>query len=337
MVHGAVPLSRRVDNSDRGYESSRALERQQEVMFRLLAGQADKSVTRSWTKDTWKERELAMERRERTVETNGIRMKLVEAGAGIPIVFLHGLGWDHNLWDQAFDRYGDRFRVIAGDTRGHGGSDRPAGPYSIRQFADDWRGALDALGVDRACLVGFSQGGMISMQLAVDQPERFSALALASTRCKVEVSATEKRVDRIAILRSQGPEASARSSAELVFSKRFMDEHPDYVASFITQRIAFPPEPLAAAMAAGLGFNVESELSSYKGPCMVVAGSADALTKPEVVHYVAECVPGSKFVMVEGAGHMIPVEQPSVFYGHLDKFLADHLAYVSASSRGTDK
>lgn len=263
---------------------------------------------------------MVMKQHERFVETNGIRMKLVEAGTGPTLVFLHGLGWDHNLWREAFERYSSRFRVIAGDTRGHGDSDRPAGPYSIRQFADDWRGALDTLEVQRACLVGFSQGGMISMQLAVDQPQRFPTLVLTSTRCKVEASTAEKRVDRIAILRSQGPEASARSSAELVFSKRFISDNPAYIESFITQRIAFPPDALAAAMAAGLGFNVEGQLASYRGPCMVIAGSEDVLTKPEVVRDVAKAVPGSTFVMVEGAGHMIPVEQPSVYYSHLDKF-----------------
>lgn len=278
-----------------------------------------------------------MKRHEHLIETNGIRMNLVEAGAGPSVVFLHGLGWDHKLWDEAIERYSGRFRVIAGDTRGHGGSERPPGPYSIRQFADDWRGALDALDVERACLVGFSQGGMISMQLAVDQQERFHALVLTSTRCKVETSATEKRVDRIAILRSQGPEASARSSAELVFSKRFMDENPTYIGEFITQRIAFPVEPLAAAMRAGVGFNVERQLGDYKGPCMVIAGSADALTKPDTVRQVADAVPGSTFVAVEGAGHMIPVEQPTIYYNHLDNFLANHVADWRRSAKDIDR
>ena len=273
-----------------------------------------------------------MQRRERYLETNGIRMKMVEAGSGFPLVFLHGLGWDHGLWRDAFERYAGRFRVIAGDTRGHGGTDRPAGPYSIRQFADDWRGALDALEVERACLVGFSQGGMISMQLTVDQPERFPAVVLASTRCRLDSGAKEKRVDRMAILREQGPEAAARSSAELVFSKRFMDENPGYIDSFIAQRIAFPKEPLMAAMGAGQGFNLCSQLAKYKAPCMVMAGSANVLTAPADVRHVAVCIPASKFVIVEGAGHMIPVEQPSVFYGHLDTFLADHLMPASAAS-----
>jgi 3-oxoadipate enol-lactonase len=266
-----------------------------------------------------------MQQRELLVETNGIHMRMVETGTGFPIVFIHGLGWDHHLWDLALDRYAPSFRVIVGDTRGHGGSDRPVGPYSIRQFADDWRGALDALGVERACLVGFSQGGMISMRLALDQPQRFPALILASTRCRVEPSPTESRVDRVAILREQGPEASARSSAQLVFSKRFIEENTHYIETFIKKRVAFPVEPLVAAMSAGRGFDVSEELGTFKGPSLVLAGSSDALTKPEYVRHVYECIKGSKFVMVEGAGHMIPVEQPSIFYAHLDGFFADHV------------
>ena len=87
-----------------------------------------------------------------------------------------------------------------------------------------------------------------------------------------------------------------------------------------------------AAMGAGQGFDLCSQLANYKAPCMVIAGSADVLTTPADVRHVAVCIPGSKFVIVEGAGHMIPVEQPAVFYGHLDKFLADHLMPAAAAN-----
>ena len=98
-------------------------------------------------------------------------MMVVEAGRGRPLVFLHGLGWDHTLWARQVARYAGTYRVTAGDTRGHGGSAKPPGPYSIDLFADDWAALLDALGVRDACLVGFSQGGMIATQLAIARPD----------------------------------------------------------------------------------------------------------------------------------------------------------------------
>jgi 3-oxoadipate enol-lactonase/4-carboxymuconolactone decarboxylase len=173
---------------------------------------------------------------------------------------------------------------------------------------------------------------MIAMQLVVDQPDRFSALVLASTRCTLDSSSQEKPVDRVALLREQGPEAAARSSAELIFSSRFRNQNPSYIQSFVSERMAFPKVPLMAAMNAAHGFNLSGELAIYKGPCLVIAGSEDALTKPADVRRVAECIPGSNFVLVEGAGHMIPVEQPTVFFAHLDRFFADHLGPATAAT-----
>ena len=140
------------------------------------------------------------------------------------------------------------------------------------------------------------------MRLALDEPERFIGLVLASTVCRVDTPPAGAMDDRVTRLREQGPETSARQSAELVFSPRFMEQHPAYINAFIAKRASFPPEPLIAAMQAGVGFDVCGRLATYKGSCVVMAGSADILTKPDTVRHVAASIPGSRFVTVEGAG-----------------------------------
>src|SRR5665213_2826208 len=105
----------------------------------------------------------------RMISTNGIRMNVVESGQGRPVVFLHGLGWDHEMWLPFMGKLADRYRVIAGDTRGHGRTDKPPGPYSIQTFSDDWHGALQGLDAKSACAVGFSKGGMVAQTLAVQR------------------------------------------------------------------------------------------------------------------------------------------------------------------------
>jgi pimeloyl-ACP methyl ester carboxylesterase len=151
-----------------------------------------------------------------TVDGEGIRLHVASAGTGSPLVFLHGLGWDHTLWHGEFARYAGFYRVIAGDTRGHGQSDKPPGPYTIALFTADWLAVLDALAVDAACVVGFSQGGMIAMELAVEHPERVRALVLVSTACRSDPSRLTQLEARIARVKADGPVAGATMAAESI-------------------------------------------------------------------------------------------------------------------------
>jgi len=263
---------------------------------------------------------------DRRVVANGITMRAVEAGTGPTLVLMHGLGWDATLWASAACRFADRYRVVAGDTRGHGQSDKPPGPYTIELFARDWVGCLDALGIDRTCLVGFSQGGMVAQVIALEHAERVAALVLVSTACRSDPTAKEKMEERIRLARSEGPAAAARLAASSVFSKGFADAHPDVVDKFVTWRTAMPQDPLLDATRAGYGFDTSGRLSGVRVPTLVMYGDDDTLTPPAVVRHVAECIPGSDLVGVPGAGHMIPIEQPETFETRLGAFLSKHYA-----------
>lgn len=261
---------------------------------------------------------------DRWVPTNAITLHAVDVGQGPPLVFLHGLGWDATLWASAARRFDDRYRVIAGDTRGHGRSDKPAGPYSIDLFAADWLELLDELRIERACLVGFSQGGMIAQVLALEHPERVAALVLVSTACRSDPSAKEKMEERIRVAQMQGPVAAAKLAAASIYSKRFTDARPDVVERFIAWRAAAEQGPLLEATRAVYGFDVSARLSAVQAPTLVMYGDEDALTPPPVVRHVADCLPKPELVCVSGAGHMIPIEQPQEFESRLDAFLERH-------------
>lgn len=259
------------------------------------------------------------------LQCNGIRMRMADSGgSGRTLVFLHGLGWDHRMWDRAFALYMRDYRVVAGDTRGHGASDAPAGPYSIRQFADDWQCALDALGVGQACLVGFSQGGMIAMQLALDNPQRFERLVLASTTSRASEQARAKMEQRIDMMRSGDPRAAARLAVDSIFSKSFAASNPSLVESIIDARAAAAPEPLIDVMRAGRGFDVSDRLSTLSIPALVIAGSDDGLIPCSITEQLATQLPRARFARIEGAGHMLPVEQPDAFYDLIGRYLCDH-------------
>jgi 3-oxoadipate enol-lactonase len=262
--------------------------------------------------------------REHHVKAGGISIYAIEAGRGRPLVFLHGLGWDHSLWRDAVERFSDRYRVIAGDTRGHGRSDKPPGPYTIAAFAEDWHRALGALGVEAACVVGFSQGGMIAQLLALEHPERIAALVLVSTSCRSDPALRAKMEERIRLARAEGATAAAWLAARSVFSKAFTAARPQRIEEFVQWRAAMEQEPLFEATRAGYDFDLSARLPTLKIPTLVMYGDEDALTPPPVVRQVAECVPGAELVGVAGAGHMIPVEKRAEFESLLARFLEKH-------------
>lgn len=266
----------------------------------------------------------------RMVPTNGIQMHVVEAGSGRPILLLHGLGWTAELWESVIDRLAQRYRVIAGDTRGHGRSEKPPGPYSIEQFAADWHGVLQASGVEHACIVGFSQGGMTAQSLALRYPDDVGALVLVSTVSRSNPAARPILEERIQAARIQGPEAAARLAAKGIFSHAFATSNPKKVEWFVNWRAAMDQEALIHATRAGYGFDVDDQLRNVRVPAIVLYGEEDALTQPAAVRRVAESLPlGTRAVGFPEAGHMLPFEQPEHFERVLLSFLDEH--YPSAT------
>lgn len=258
--------------------------------------------------------------------TNGIEMHMVEAGVGPPVTFIHGLGWDQRMWLPALERYSARYRTIAGDSRGHGLSSKPAGPYTMAQFADDWAGALASVSALPGCIVGLSQGGMVAQALATRAPHLVDALVLVSTTCREDPETVANMSERLENMRQTGARAGAEIAAKSIFSAGFRDANPGYIEAFIDARAAQPQEPLISAMAALKDFNYCAGLKALDIPTLVISGSEDALTPPDAVREVAGHITDAELVEMPGAGHIIPAEQPDAFFEIIDSFLSRHYA-----------
>jgi 3-oxoadipate enol-lactonase len=249
---------------------------------------------------------------ERRVATPRLTMNLVEAGSGPAVLLIHGLGWDHSLWNPMVERFSSQYRAIAADTRGHGASDKPDGPYAIEMFAQDYAALADALGVTGACVVGLSQGGMIAQSLALIRPDLVASLVLISTACKSAPMLRDNMESRIAAMDKAGPEAAARIAAESIFSPAWMAAHADEVERFVAWRSVMPTAPLNAATRALYDFDLSPKLPQIDRPTLVIAGEADRLTRPQGMEEIAALIPGAEYRLVPGAGHMLPVEQPKL-------------------------
>ena len=256
-----------------------------------------------------------------TLSLRDLKMFVREAGAGPSLVFIHGLGWDHRLWLTSLARYERRFRVILGDTRGHGQSDKPPGPYSIAQFADDWIQALDALSVKGAIIVGFSQGGMAAQIIAARRADLVRGLVLACTASHVTPESSAIMAQRVQAQLKEGPRAGALAAANSIFSPAFIKAQPAYIEEFLNVRVAQDQDALLAAAQAGRGFDVRDDLPSIRVPVLVIAAEEDRLCSVTSLQVLAESLPHARFAQIRGSGHMAPVEAPDQLHDLLDEYL----------------
>lgn len=262
--------------------------------------------------------------RQHLVQAGSITMHAVEAGVGPPLVFMHALGWDHRQWSHEILRYQARYRVIAADTRGHGASSKPAGPYSLSGFADDWQAMLDVLKVESACLIGFSLGGMIAQYMAIKHPERVAALVLVSTVCHFDPDVRAAMENRITINRELGAQAAAEAVAKSLFTQEFRDCEVQFLEKFYAWRLMQSQQCIVESIRSTFDLDTCARLSSLKMPCMVIVGSSDAATPPKAVSDLTRHLAHADIEVVDGAGHMLTIERPREFALILDGFLARH-------------
>lgn len=265
----------------------------------------------------------------RLVATNGTELFVTESGSGPAVLLIHGLGWSHALWHQTIKQLSTNYRVIAADSRGHGSSAKPDGPYSMQQMADDWLGILDACSVDRCAVFGVSQGGMIAMLLASSQPERIAALGLLGTSSYFPDKAWAGMEERGKVLREMGLRAAAEHTAKLVFSPTFALNNPSVLADFVENRLGASMSALGAATASLKGFDIRERLSEIRCPVLIMHGTADAVIALESAAETAKAIPQAEIMFVEQAGHILPVENPELVNTHLLSFLSVNYTAVA--------
>ena len=260
----------------------------------------------------------------RGINVGALTMNVIVSGVGRSIVLIHGLGWDCTLWTRQIRRLSSHYAIIAGDTRGHGGSDKPPGPYTINQFTDDWAALLEHLRAGPALILGFSLGGMIAQRLAVTRPELVGALILASTTSRIPPNSREHMESRLSAMRDQGPAAAAEIAAKSVYSATWRANNPDLLAAFVKWRAGQDQNGLMNAMLATTEFDVSAKLDQIKVPTLVITGAEDTLIRPDAQADIAKRIPGAQHEVIQEAGHMASIEAPDAFNRIVDGFLARH-------------
>jgi pimeloyl-ACP methyl ester carboxylesterase len=200
---------------------------------------------------------------------NDLQLFYVEQGRGEAVVFIPGLGGDHHLWHHQLPAFAQHFRAIALDPRGAGQSDKPDLPYTIEEMADDVAGLLEALGIERAHVVGASMGGFIAQMFALRHPHRLGRLILCCTSFGGP-NVVPMPPESLAVFtqRTGDPATDLRRLWAVSVTERFLREHPEVLEEYVAWRVAHP-QPLYAyqrQLAAALAFQWKAASTRSKPP-----------------------------------------------------------------------
>lgn len=238
---------------------------------------------------------------------------------GPVVVLSNSLGSTHRMWDAQVEALEEHFRVVRYDTRGHGGSPVPAGPYSMDDLADDVIALLDELGVDRAHVVGLSLGGMTAMRLAARDPDRIDRVAVLCTAAYLPPA--QGWLDRAAAVRAGGSEAVAPAVVQRWYTEPFLAAHPDVHAASVEMIADTPAEGYAGCCEAIATMDLRELLPSVKAPVLAIAGADDPATPPAMLEEIATSVPDGTLLVVPSSAHLANAEQPAT----VTRALIEHL------------
>ncbi len=240
---------------------------------------------------------------------------------GAPVLLLsNSLGTNMDMWAPQMTALTRHFQVLRYDSRGHGLSDAPAGPYSIDLLGRDAVGLLDVLGIDKVRFAGLSKGGMVGQWLGANAPERLSHLVLCNTAA--EMAPPEPWNARIALVKAQGMGAIVNGVVERWFTEGFRTGNPDAIAPITAMLHATPVEGYTACCAAVRDMDQRASLLRIPVPTLVIGGRHDPATPIGKSHELARLIPGAKLVELEAA-HLSNIEQAEAFTAALLSFLKD--------------
>lgn len=245
---------------------------------------------------------------------------VVTGVADAPVVVLsNSLGSTRAMWDAQVESLAAHFRVVRYDTRGHGDSPVPDGPYTLDDLADDLVALLDRLDVSRAHLVGLSLGGMTAMRLAARNPERVDRLVVLCTGARLEPASAW--TDRAATVRADGTIAVAPAVVERWFTPGFLASNPAIRRECEQMVAQTPAEGYAACCEAIATMDLRADLPLIAAPTLAVAGADDPATPEPMLAAIAAAVPNGRLLVVPDAAHLANAEQPGV----ITPAIIDHL------------
>lgn len=255
-----------------------------------------------------------------TIQLEEVSLYYEEHGAGPPLLLLHGLGSSGKDWEAIVPTLAAHHRVVVPDVRGHGRSEKPAGPYGVPLFARDIAAFCDRLGLSSVHVVGLSMGGMLAFELVVKRPDLVRSLVIINSGPDMVPRTLGMRAAlmlRVWLLRVLGPAGLARVVAGKLFPK------PEQAAlrQQIEERLAQNDKDVYLRATRGLiGWSVLDRLSEIACPVLVLASDRD-YTPVHLKEAYAARISGAQVEVLKDSGHAAPAENPDQVLDAIERFL----------------
>lgn len=244
------------------------------------------------------------------------RIAVDRVGDGPLVVFMHGIGGNRTNWHDQLPAFGAHFHAVAWDARGYGLSDDYEGPLHYADFCADLLRVLDHFDARRAHLVGLSMGGLIAQDFYGRHPERVASLVLVDTRPGYEAGFDPQAREEFLRLRLK-PLQEGKTPKDIAPSVARTLVGPKAPASVFQRLVdsmaALHKESYIKAIEARGGWTPVFDPAKVTVPTLVVVGSDDRLTPPDMHRAIADAIPGAVLRIIPDAGHLSNIEQPEAF------------------------
>jgi len=253
------------------------------------------------------------------------------SGKGQWLVLIHGAWASHEWWRWQVPELSQSYRILSLDVRGHGQSSPLEKPASVDNFARDLETLLQKVGADEVSLVGWSMGGIISMQYYLSNPSRVKALVLIATRgqrnpkTKLRVWLQQMQARLSLMMDFAGyKESIYPEQVEKEIRSMLSPATPKKVVDWIMTDLANNPRRNFLEVAKSLwNWEAGERLTTINVPTLIMVGEEDNTTPPRFSHFLHAKIPNSKLMVVKNCGHYLLLERPDIVNTEIVKFLKD--------------
>jgi 3-oxoadipate enol-lactonase len=249
------------------------------------------------------------------ITANGITMHYeMEGPESAPVVTLsHSLATDLSMWVPQVAALKSVYRVLRYDTRGHGGTDAPEGPYTLEQLAEDARALLQALGIPKTHFMGISMGGMIGQVLALKDSGMLLSLVLCDTSSRIPEEALPIWEERIGLAQKQGMDTLVEPTMERWFTASFRRKPLPELEKVRRMIRTTPLKGYVGCSRAIMRLNLTERLREITLPTFIVVGEEDPGTPVAASRAIHEQIKGAELVILKSAAHLSNIEQQDAF------------------------